>query len=307
MVRATLTRRPKQPRIRTPRPFRRTLLTVEQLEARNVLATAITSSSSLSQQLVATTPPGQVSVQAAVIDGTLFINNATAPTSTGAAVPLDVISAVQSVAATDLTFNVRTTEVRVLVLVRANEGPIVVETIVLSSFAPAGVATFNQQAAASQAGAQPLPANLQVADPLVSFPRYLWVADQPPAPGQSNFLEQPAPDNNPQQPPADQQAPAMPPLPPVINFPIPLGQLDYSEPRVVVVVRADENTAEPLVQRLEAPILPPTLPPTSEEDTSPSPAVAALSAALLGFPGVVAAERQRREDYQDRLRDKCVW
>jgi hypothetical protein len=307
MVRATFARHKKPPRKRSPQPFRRYLPTVEQLETRNVLATAITPSGSLTQQLVATTPTGQVSVQVAVIDGTLFINNAAAPTTTGAAVPLDVISAVQSVAATDLTLNVRTTEVRVLVLVRANEGPIVVETVVLSSFAPVGVVTFNPPAAASPAGAQPLPANLQVADPLVSFPRYLWVADQPPAPGQSNFLEQPAPDNNPQQPPADQQAPAVPPLPPVINFPIPLGQLDYSEPRVVVMVRADENTAEPIEQRLEAPILPPTLPPTSEEDASPTPVVAALAVALLGFPGAVAAERQRRAGYHDRSRDMWVW
>jgi hypothetical protein len=71
----------------------------------------------------------------------------------------------------------------------------------------------------------------------------------------------------------------------------------------VVVVMADERAAEPVGHRLEAP----SLPPTAVEDTSPPPALAALSVALLRFPGTAAAERQMREDYRDLPRGKWVW
>jgi hypothetical protein len=96
----------------------------------------------------------------------------------------------------------------------------------------------------------------------------------------------------------------MPQLPPAINVPIPLGLLDYSEPQVTVVL-ADEHSAEPLEQHLEAPILPPTF----EENTSPSSAAAGLAVALLGSPCAVAVERQKRAYYRDRLHDKwpLVW
>src|SRR4051794_30240478 len=118
MVRAIFTRQPVQPRTRSPQPFRWARPTVEQLETRDVPATAIPPGRSLSQQLVAMTPPGQVSVQA--IPAPPVVNQSTVPNAFAAAALLDVISAMQSSAAMDLSFIARMTEVRVLALVRSH-------------------------------------------------------------------------------------------------------------------------------------------------------------------------------------------
>jgi hypothetical protein len=123
---------------------------------------------------------------------------------------------------------------------------------------------------------------------------------------QTNFLEFPEeipvlPGAEPELPAAN-QTPAVPALPPVIHYPIPLALADYSEPRVVAMV-ADEGVPEPMEQRLDAPVLPPVV----EEDAAPSSAPTGLALALLGFPCAVAAERQRREFYRDRQREKWPW
>jgi hypothetical protein len=281
----------------------------EQLETRNVLATSVAPVTSVLSQVVIATPTAVVTIQ--VVQTQAFVNSSAVSTTPAAASvsPLDVPSAVQNIASSTLAQAAGASTARVVVVVTPQTGLLVVALPVASSFAAAGAATAGneqQPTTASPATAQPLPPSVVVPNPLINFPRIMWVSDTPQA-RPSNYPE--GLEQIPEMPEANNPAPAnpapqLPPLPPIINIPIPLAQADYSEPRVVVAAVADENLTQPMEQRLEAPTLPPT---TAEEETSPSPAVAGLAMALLGFPCAVATERQKREFYHDRRREKWPW
>jgi len=250
------------------------------------------------------TPSAQVTIQ--IVQTPASINPVVDTSATPAVSQFDVPSAVQSLASSALSQTAGTTVVRVLVAVTPQAGPVVIAQPFSSRLTAASVPETNEQPAPQQGQTQPLPPSVVVPNPLINFTRNLWVADQPPN-VQTNFLAQPEevpamPGNDGQVPPAN-PVPAIPPLPPVIHYGIPLAQADYSEPRVVVTAVTDESATEPMEQRLEAPILPPV----TEENSSPSSPAAGLPMALLGFPCAVAAERQRREFYRDRQRDDRPW
>jgi hypothetical protein len=102
------------------------------------------------------------------------------------AVAAGMPSAVQSIAATDLSFNAHTTEVRVLALERSNEVQVVVETAVLSGLAPAGIEILGQQLAAPS-GAPQLSPSVVVANPPAYYLSNTWAPGQPPHPAWPNL------------------------------------------------------------------------------------------------------------------------
>jgi hypothetical protein len=299
MVRATSPQSTKiSPKSKSPHRFSPF---VEQLETRNVFAVSVLPSSVTLAQFLATST---VRVTIQVVQAPVFVNSA-AVTPTAVS-PLDVPSAVRSIASGSLSSTESTATARVVVTVTTPNSVIFEVLKAPAAFALPAAATGNDQPAPPTSPSPPLPPSVVVPNPLVNFPRFLWVSDTPPV-RPSNYPEmadqnQAPPANNGQAQPPANPMPVLPPLPPALNIPIPLGSLDHSEPRIVVVL-ADEHTAEPLEQHLEAPILPPTF----EENTTPTSAFAGLAVALVGVPCTVANERQRRAYYRDRLRDHWPW